>query len=64
MSRYYRLLPALFALVALSACDLGPNGYGTAPPGVSQADWDRQVEAKRKARRDQYSGPRGGATGR
>ena len=60
----------LFALLliglafSLSGCDTGPNGYGTAPPGVSQEEWDAQVAAKRQARRDFYRGPRGGMTGR
>ncbi|SLN55950.1 hypothetical protein TRL7639_02988 [Falsiruegeria litorea R37] len=49
---------------ALASCDVGPNGYGTAPPGVSQADWDAQQAARAKARRQYYAGPRGGASGR
>ncbi|SEF81216.1 hypothetical protein SAMN05421751_10597 [Jhaorihella thermophila] len=51
------------ALAALAACDPGPNGYGTAPPGVSQAEHDARVKAKREARRAYYAGPRGGAAG-
>ncbi|SPJ30186.1 hypothetical protein [Falsiruegeria mediterranea] len=48
----------------LTACDVGPNGYGSAPAGVSQAEWDAQIEANRSARRQHYAGPRGGASGR
>jgi len=48
----------------LAACDPGPTGHGTAPAGVDQADWDRQIAARRQARSDVYRGPRGGATGR
>lgn len=64
MTACFRLLFLVSSLVGLSACDVGPNGYGTAPPGVSQADWDRQVKAEREAKRARYQGPRGGATGR
>ena len=60
--------PTVTAIVlsslALTACDLGPNGYGTAPAGVSQAEWDTQQAARAKARRQYYAGPRGGASGR
>lgn len=61
-----RTLPlALVAVLLVSACDPGPNGYGTAPPGISQADWDAQVAARRQAKWEYMSGPRpGGAGGR
>ncbi|MGR3759774.1 hypothetical protein ACUXV3_06515 [Roseobacteraceae bacterium NS-SX3] len=52
------------AAIMLSACDVGPNGYGTAPAGISQAEWDRQQRAEREARRAYYRGPRGGHSGR
>jgi len=52
-------ISVLFVVVfGLAACDAGPNGFGTAPPGVSQDQFDAQVAAKRKARQDFYRGPR------
>lgn len=59
-----RLSLLSLSLLALAACDPGPTGYGTAPAGVSQAQHDAEVQARRQARSDFYSGPRGGATGR
>ena len=59
-----RLVLLATCLGLLAACDPGPNGLGTAPPGVSQAEHDAQVAARNKARRTFYSGPRGGASGR
>lgn len=50
--------------LTLAACDPGPTGFGTAPPGVSQAQHDAEVQARRQARNEFYRGPRGGATGR
>jgi hypothetical protein len=47
--------------VLLTACDTGPNGYGTAPSGVSQADWDAKIQAQRQAEKDYMHGPRGGS---
>ncbi|MFC3616269.1 hypothetical protein ACFORG_21210 [Lutimaribacter marinistellae] len=55
---------AVLACLTLMACDVGPTGHGTAPPGVSQTEWDAEVQARRDARRKTYMGPRGGATGR
>lgn len=52
------------ALISLSACEPGPNGLGTAPPGMSQEAYERQVAARNASRRSYYSGPRGGASGR
>jgi hypothetical protein len=51
-------------LSALAACDLGPNGLGTAPPGVSQEQFEAEIRARNQARSDFYRGPRGGETGR
>ncbi len=62
--RLSHIVIVLSAAVALSACDTGPNGYGTAPAGVSQSDWDAKVAADRDARHRYYSGPRGGHSGR
>ncbi|MCE8554006.1 hypothetical protein KBY29_06785 [Ruegeria pomeroyi] len=58
------LATLMIAAIALAACDPGPTGYGTAPAGVDQAQWDREIAARRQARSDFYRGPRGGATGR
>ena len=52
------------ALAALPGCDPGPNGYGTAPPGVSQEQFDAEVRARRQAKQSFFNGPRGGASGR
>lgn len=38
----------LCSSLLVSACDPGPNGYGTAPAGVSQAEWDARVAARSK----------------
>ncbi|MBE1284990.1 MAG: hypothetical protein GJ676_16885 [Rhodobacteraceae bacterium] len=59
-----RMVLCIGCLAGLAACDTGPNGYGSAPAGVSQEAWDAQVRAERNARRDFYRGPRGGASGR
>lgn len=57
-------LSLLIMSFSLAGCDTGPTGHGTAPPGVSQAEWDQQVAAQRSARRSHFYGPRGGASGR
>jgi hypothetical protein len=51
---------AVLALLGLAACDPGPTGFGTAPSGISQEDYDARVAADREARRDFYRGPRTG----
>ncbi len=62
--RHSHIVILFCAVFALSACDTGPNGYGTAPAGISQSNWDAKVAAERDARRQYYSGPRGGHSGR
>lgn len=64
MKTILRLSTIVAALAGLSACEPGPNGKGTAPPGVSQEKYEAQVDAQRKARNAYYRGPRGGASGR
>jgi len=64
MTTPIRLLVLATILTGLAACDPGPNGMGTTPPGVSQKTHDAQVTAKRNARNAYYRGPRGGASGR
>lgn len=64
MPKTLRLSAAFLALVGLAACDPGPNGKGSAPPGVSQDAYEAQVVANRNARNAYYRGPRGGASGR
>ncbi len=64
MTGSIRPLALMIALTGLAACEPGPNGMGTAPPGVSQESHDAQVAAKREARNAYYRGPRGGASGR
>ncbi len=59
-----RLLFLTITLTGMAACDPGPNGMGTAPPGASQNAHDAQVAAQREARSAYYRGPRGGASGR
>ena len=59
-----RIVLTIAAATVLAACDPGPNGYGTAPAGVSQEAFDAQVEAERRARREFYRGPRGGTASR
>ncbi len=59
-----RLLTATFVLSTLGACDVGPNGMGTAPPGVSQQEYEARIAARRKARGAYYRGPRGGTASR
>ncbi|MDW4497991.1 hypothetical protein R5H30_08380 [Sulfitobacter sp. D35] len=55
------LLLILASPILAAGCDTGPNGYGTAPPGTSQAAWDAQKAAERDAYRDYMHGPRGGS---
>lgn len=51
--------------VTLAACDKGPNGFGVAPAGVPQAEWDAEQKAKREAFYRCMSGPRpGGDSGK
>lgn len=65
MSQFFRLGLLICGATFLAACDTGPNGFGTAPPGVSQADWDAEQKAKREAFFKCMSGPRpGGESGR
>jgi len=64
MTGSIRLLALTFTLTGLAACEPGPSGKGTAPPGVSQEAHDAQVAAQREARSAYYRGPRGGASGR
>ena len=53
-----QLVLTITAIMVLAACDTGPNGHGTAQPGVSQEAHDRAVAAQRQARQDFYRGPR------
>ena len=62
MTRHSILLLAGTLLLA-AACDRGPNGYGTAPPGISQADWDAQQEARRQAKYKASQQPNPGGAG-
>lgn len=64
MTTALRLFILTITLLGLAACDPGPNGMGTAPPGTSQEAHDAQVAAQREARNAYYRGPRGGASGR
>lgn len=65
MKRVFKFSVLAVIAAFLSACDTGPNGFGTAPPGVSQSEWDAQQRAKREAYRKCMSGPRpGGGTER
>ena len=64
MKKLIRFFAFGFALIGLFACEPGQNGKGTAPPGVSQEAYEREVSAQRKARSAYYRGPRGGHSGR
>jgi hypothetical protein len=64
MNQFFRLAVLICGATFLAACDTGPNGFGTAPQGVSQADWDAQQKAKREAFHKCMSGSRpGGGSG-
>ena len=53
-----KLILTLLGFTVLAACDTGPNGFGTAPAGVSQEVYDDAIAAQRQARQDFYRGPR------
>ncbi|XDA98118.1 hypothetical protein AB1M95_18815 [Sulfitobacter sp. LCG007] len=59
--RRHSLALIVLSPLLIGACDLGPNGYGTAPPGVSQAEWDAKIATQRKAEYDYIHGNRGGS---